>query len=118
MTRPIKWHSETRIGNELTESERALARKERKRVKLATFTLTFLIFGGLASLMPTVQTQDIPSPVPPVIPLEGNVTFEVYPDESIKMNVAGSLEQAIEAYIAPPLYFFLLTWLAALRVRT
>lgn len=93
------WCSETRIGNELTESES-------KRVKLATFTLTFLIFGSLVFLMPTVQTQVPPSPVPVplVIPLEGNMTFKVYPDESIKMKVAGSLEQAMEAYSEPPLY--------------
>jgi len=105
--RSIKWCSETRIGNELTE--RDSARKERKRVKLATFTLTFLVFGGFAFLMPTVQTQDItPTPVPvtQAIPLEGNVTFKMYPDESIKMNVAGSLEQAIEAYFTPPVYDF------------
>jgi len=59
--------------------------------------------------MPTVQTQDItPTPVPvtQAIPLEGNVTFKMYPDESIKMNVAGSLEQAIEAYFTPPVYDF------------
>ncbi len=103
--RSIKWCSETRIGNELTE--RDSARKERKRVKLATFTLTFLVFGGFAFLMPTVQTQDItPTPVTQAIPLEGNVTFKMYPDESIKMNVAGSLEQAIEAYFTPPVYDF------------
>jgi len=84
-------------------------RKERKRVKLAAFTLAFLIFGGFAFLLPTVQTQvPIPSPVPvtPVVPLEGNVTFKVYPDESIEMNVAGSLEQAIEASFESPLYYF------------
>jgi hypothetical protein len=122
VTRPIKWHGETRIGNELTESERVFkkiveawthhglkvthARKERNRVKLATFTLTFLIFGSFAFLMPTVQTQVIPTPVPvpPVIPLEGNMTFKVYTDESIKMKVTGSLEQAMEAYSEPPVY--------------
>jgi len=83
-------------------------RKERKRVRLAAFTLTFLIFGGFAFLLPTVQTQVIPSPVPvtPVIPLEGNVTFKVYPDESITMNVAGSLEQATEAYFTFPVSEF------------
>ena len=78
-------------------------------VRLATFALTFLIFGSLAFLMPTVQTQDIPvTPVPvtQVIPLEGNVTFKVYPDGSIKMNVAGSIEQAIEAYSIPPVSDF------------
>jgi hypothetical protein len=127
VVRPTKWHSETRIGNELTErpSERVFqkiveawnhhglkathTRKERKRIKLATLTLTFLIFGGFAFLMPTVQTQDItPTPVPvtQAIPLEGNMTFKVYPDKSIKMNVAGSLEQAIEAYVTSPLSDF------------
>ena len=92
-------------------------RKERKRVKLAAFTFTFLIFGGFAFLMPTVQTQDIPTPVPvtQAIPLEGNVTFKVYPDESIEMNVAGSLEQAIEAYFTPPVYdaYFNLAYLTS-----
>jgi hypothetical protein len=98
--RPIQWCSETRIGNELTESER-------KRVKLAAFTLTFLIFGGFAFLMPTVQTQPLPPvPVTQVIPLEGNMTFTLYPDESIKMNVYGSLEQATEVYMELPLYYF------------
>ncbi|GAF71692.1 unnamed protein product, partial [marine sediment metagenome] len=90
-------------------TERDSARKERKRVKLAAFTFTFLIFGGFAFLMPTVQTQDItPTPVPvtQAIPLEGNVTFKMYPDESIKMKVTGSLEQAIEAYFTPPVYDF------------
>jgi len=58
--------------------------------------------------MPTVQTQDIPSPVPvtQAIMLEGNVTFKVYPDENIKMNVAGSIERATGAYLASPLYYF------------
>ncbi len=57
--------------------------------------------------MPTVQTQDItPTPVTQAIPLEGNVTFKVYPDESINLNVVGSLEQAMEAYFAYPLYYF------------
>jgi len=83
-------------------------RKERKRVKLATFTLTFLILGSLAFLMPTVQTQVppvTPVPVTQVIPLEGNVTFKVYPDGSIKMNVVGSIEQAIETDFPPPVYY-------------
>jgi len=76
-----------------------------KRVKLATFALTFLIFGSLAFLMPAVQTQVPPiNPVPPTVPLEGNMTFTFYPDESIKMKVTGSIEQAIEAYSAPPVY--------------
>ena len=77
-----------------------------KRVKIATFALTFLILGSLAFLMPTVQTQDPPiSPVPvvsPTVPLEGNMTFTFYPDESIKMKVIGGIEQAIEPYSAPP----------------
>jgi hypothetical protein len=34
------------------------------------------------------------------------VTFKVYPDESIKMNVAGSLEQATEAYFTFPVSEF------------
>ena len=117
---------ETRIGKGLSErpSERIFqkvvevwthhslkathTRKELKRVKLATFILTFLVFGGFAFLMPNVQTQVPPSPAPvtQAIPLEGNVTFKVYPDESIKMNVAGSLEQANEAYLESPLYYF------------
>ncbi len=103
--RPIEWYSETRIGKELTE--RNSARKERKRVKLAVFTLTFLIFGGFAFLMPTAQTQVppvTPVPVTQAILLEGNVTFKVYPDESIKMKVIGSIEQAIDVYSAPPVY--------------
>jgi len=79
-----------------------------KRVKLATFALTFLILGSLAFLMPAVQTQDQPiSPVPvvaPTVPLEGNLTFTFYPDESIKMKVTGSIEQAIDIYSAPPVY--------------
>jgi len=86
------------MGNELTESE---------RVKLATFTLIFLIFGGFAFLMPTVQTQDLPIlpvPVTQTIPLKGNLTFTFYPDESIKMKVIGSIEQAIDIYSAPPVY--------------
>ncbi len=105
--RPITWYSETRIGNEL--AERDSARKERKRVKLAAFTLIFLIFGGFAFLMPTVQTQDPPPPPTPfpvnqTVPLEGNLTFTFYPDESIKMKVIGSIEQAIETYSPPPVY--------------
>jgi len=84
-------------------------RKERKRVKLATFILTFLIFGSLAFLMPTVQTQDPPPPPTPVpvnqtVPLEGNMTFTFYPDGSIKMTVIGSLEQAMETDFPPPVY--------------
>jgi len=77
--------------------------KERKMVKLAIFALTILIFGGSAFLMPIVQAQVTP-PVTsiPQIPLEGDMTFKVYPDESIEVNVVGSLEQAIEAYVEPP----------------
>lgn len=85
-----------------------MTENERKRVRLATFALTFLILGSLASLMPTVQTQVPPiSPVPvvsPTVPLEGNMTFTLYPDESIKMKVTGSIEQAIDIYSAPPVY--------------
>ena len=87
------------MGNELTESE---------RVKLAAFTLSFLIFGGFAFLLPTVQTQvppPPPQPVTQVIPLEGNVTFKVYPDGSLKMNVAGSIEQDMETDFPPPVYY-------------
>ena len=121
--RSIKWCSETRIGNVLSESERVFqkiveawthhglkathTRKERKRVKLATFTFAFLIFGGFAFLMPTVQTQitpPSPQPVTQILPLEGNMTFKVYPDESIKVKVTGSLEQAVEASLTPPVY--------------
>lgn len=82
----------------------ARARKERKRVELAIFILTFLIFGGFAFLMPTVQAQVTPpvTPVPQIFPFEGNMTFKVYPDESIKVKVIVSLEQAIEAYVEPP----------------
>lgn len=104
--RPIPQCSKTRRGVELTERER----KERKRIELAAFTLTFLLFGGFAFLMPTVQTQvPIPSPQPvtQILPLEGNMTFTLYPDESIKMNVYGSLEQATEAYLFPLHYFSL-----------
>jgi len=103
--RPIPQCSKTRRGVELTERER----KERKRIELAAFTLTFLLFGGFAFLMPTVQTQ-IPAPPVPVtqvIPLEGNMTFKIYPDESIKMNVYGSLEQTTGAYLSPLHYFSL-----------
>jgi len=77
--------------------------KERKMVKLAIFALTILIFGGSAFLMPIVQAQVTPPVTPfPQIPLEGDMTFKVYPDESIEVNVVGSLEQAIEAYVEPP----------------
>ena len=79
--------------------------KERKMVKLAIFALTILIFGGSAFLMPIVQAQVTPPVTPiPQIPLEGDMTFKVYPDKSIKVNVVGSLEQALEAYIDPPVY--------------
>ncbi|MDH5791499.1 MAG: hypothetical protein OEZ44_04880 [Candidatus Bathyarchaeota archaeon] len=72
-------------------------------VKLAIFALTILIFGGSAFLMPIVQAQVTPPVTPfPQIPLEGDMTFKVYPDESIEVNVVGSLEQAIEAYVEPP----------------
>jgi len=103
--RPIPQCSKTRRGIELTERER----KERKRIELAAFTLTFLLFGGFAFLMPTVQTQIPAPPVPvtPVIPLEGNMTFTLYPDESIKMNVYGSLEQTTEIMELPLHYFSL-----------
>ena len=82
----------------------AHTRKERKRVGLAIFTLTFLMFGGLAFLMSTIQAQVTPPviPVPQILPFEGNMTFKVYPDESIKVKVIGGLEQAIEAYLEPP----------------
>jgi len=78
-----------------------------KKVKLATFALTFLIFGSLVFLMPTVLTQVPPSPVSvtQTVPLECNMTFTFYPDDSIKMKVIGSLEQAIESYsVLPPVY--------------
>jgi len=80
-----------------------------KSVRLVIFALTFLVFGSLAFLMPTVQTQEppitpIPAPVTQTVPLEGNLTFTFYPDESINVKVAGSIEQAIEAYSPPPVY--------------
>ncbi|MCW4036950.1 MAG: hypothetical protein NWE75_07130 [Candidatus Bathyarchaeota archaeon] len=77
--------------------------KERKMLKLAIFALTILIFGGSALLMTIVQAQVTPPVTPiPQIPLEGDMTFKVYPDESIEVNVVGSLEQAIEVYVEPP----------------
>jgi len=84
-----------------------MTESKRNRVKLAIFALTFLILGGLAFVMPAVQTQDppiSPVPFPPTVPLEGNMTFTLYPDESIKMKVIGSIEQAIDVYSAPPVY--------------
>jgi hypothetical protein len=41
-----------------------------------------------------LSTQDIP--------LEGNVTFKVYPDESIKVEVVGAIEQALETNFKLP----------------
>jgi uncharacterized protein YciU (UPF0263 family) len=72
-------------------------------VKLAIFALTIWILGGSVFLIPIVQSQVTPPVTPiPQIPLEGDMTFKVYPDESIEVNVVGSLEQAIEAYVEPP----------------
>jgi len=86
--------------------------KERKMVKLAIFALTIWILGGSVFLMPIVQAQVTPPVTPiPQIPLEGDMTFKVYPDKSIKVNLVGSLEQVLEAYVDPPVYnvFFDLT---------
>jgi hypothetical protein len=105
--RPIQWCRKKRRVLELTERE--IERKERKKVRLATFTLIFLMFGSFLIIIPTVQTQDPPPPPTPfpvnqTVPLEGNLTFTFYPDESIKMKVIGSIEQAIETYSPPPVY--------------
>jgi len=81
-------------------------------VKLAIFALTIWILGGSVFLMPIVQAQVTPPVTPiPQIPLEGDMTFKVYPDKSIKVNLVGSLEQVLEAYVDPPVYnvFFDLT---------
>ena len=62
--------------------------------------------------MSIVQAQVTPPVTPiPQIPLEGDMTFKVYPDKSIKVNLVGSLEQVLEAYVDPPVYnvFFDLT---------
>lgn len=74
--------------------------------KVAIFLLTLLIFGAFAFLTPSAPAQVIPSPIPVTptqIPqLEGDMTFEVYPDGSIKVKVVGSLEQALTPYGEPP----------------
>lgn len=72
--------------------------------RLIVFLFTLLMFRTFGFPAPTVQCQFTPPPVPvpPVIPLEGDMTFKVYPDESIKVKVVGRFEQALEAYVEPP----------------
>lgn len=67
--------------------------------KLAIFLLTLLIFGAFEFPTSTVQAQFTQPQIPPI---EGDMTFKVYPDGSIKVKVVGSLEQALQPYENPP----------------
>jgi len=76
--------------------------KGQKMVKLVIFVLTILVFEVSAFQMPLIQAQVIINPVSQPVPFEGDMTFRVYPDGNIKVNVFGSLEQDLEAYVQPP----------------
>lgn len=65
-------------------------------------TLIVLILGALTSLMPLYQVQ---APQGQENLLEGDMTFEVYPDESIDVIVTGSYEQALEPWSTPPPFY-------------
>lgn len=65
-------------------------------------TLIVLFLGALASLMPLCQVQ---APQGQENILEGDVTFEVYPDGSIDVIVTGSFEQALEPWRTPPPFY-------------
>jgi len=70
--------------------------------RLDKSTLIVLILWALASLMPLYQAQ---APQGQENLLEGDMTFEVYPDGSIEVIVFGSFEQALEPWsTTPPFY--------------
>jgi len=78
-------------------------------------TLIVLILGALASLMPLYQAR---APQGQENLLEGDMTFEVYPDGSIDVSVTGSFEQALEPWSNHRLSTTLpLNWPTALRTR-
>lgn len=64
--------------------------------------LVVLILGALVSLLPLYQAH---APQGQENLLEGDMTFEVYPDGSVDVIVSGSYEQALEPWSTPPPFY-------------